>query len=172
MQLITDRTILIPIDIEMMNLISTGTSNQISKYYYNAEWPENDLIEAFPVFEELLKENGNDGFNLWLVVEKNNNQIIGSVGYIGKPDNEGHVEIGFGIIPSKRGKGFCRESVEALLKWGLSHNEVNCIIAQCDKSNIASRKILEKVGFECIGEKDDLLRWKLEKKFFQTFNIF
>ena len=163
MKLITDRTILIPIDIEIMNIISSRTSNQISEYYYNEEWPENELKEAFPVFEELLKENGNDGFNLWLVIEKKNNQIIGSVGYIGKPD-DGNVEIGFGIIPSKRGKGFCSESVEALIKWGLSHNEVHRIIAKCDKSNIASRKILEKTGFEYLGEKDDLLRWKLENR--------
>ena len=164
MKLITDRTILIPIDIEIMDIISRGTSNQIFEYYYNEEWPENDLKEAFPVFEELLKEKENDGFNLWLVIEKKNNQIIGSAGYIGKPDNEGNVEIGFGIIPSKRGKGFCSESVEALIKWGLSHNEVHRIIAQCDKSNIASRKILEKTGFEYLGEKDDLLRWKFENR--------
>jgi len=163
MKLITNRTILFPIDMEIMNVISNGTSSRFSEYYHNEEWPENDLKEAFPVFRELLKENGNDGFNIWLIVEKENNQIIGSAGFIGKPDNEGNVEIGFGIIPSKRGKGFCHESVEALLKWGLSRDEVKNIIAQCDKSNIASRKTLEKLGFEYLCEKDDLLSWRVEK---------
>ena len=161
MKLITNRTILFPIDMEIINVISDGTLSRFSEYYHNEEWPENDLTDALPVFRELLKENGNDGFNLWLIVEKENNQIIGSAGYIGKPNNEGNVEIGFGIIPSKRGKGFCHESVEALLKWGLSHDEVKNIIAQCDKSNIASRKTLEKLGFEYIGEKDNLLIWKM-----------
>jgi len=161
MKLITKRTVVFPIDIETMDAISNGTLSRISEYYHNEEWPENDLKEAFPVFIELLKENGNDGFNIWLIVEKKSNQIIGSAGYIGRPDNEGIVEIGFGIIPSKRGKGFCYESVEALLKWGLSHDEVKNIIAQCDKSNIASRKTLEKLGFEYIGEKDNLLSWKM-----------
>ena len=163
-KLTTDRTILLPIDMEMMNAISNGTQKQLSEYYYNDEWPDNDFKEALPEFEELLKKNGNDGFNIWLIIEKENNLIIGSAGYIGKPDEKGNIEIGFGIVPSRRGKGFCNEAVNALIKWGLSRDEVNGIIARCDKSNIASRKTIEKLGFEYLGEKDDLFTWKLEKK--------
>ena len=156
----TNRTILFPVDIETINAISNGT---LSEYYHNEEWPENDLREAFPVFIELLKKNGNNGFNLWLIIEKNNDMIIGSTGYIGNPDSEGNIEIGFGIIPSKRGKGFCCESVKALLKWGLSHDDVHCITAQCDVSNVASIKTIMKLGFEYLNEKDNLLTWKLNR---------
>ena len=163
MKLITERTILFPVDIEMLNAISDGTFNQCSAYHHNEEWPENDLKEALPVFIELLKENGNDGFNMWLIINKEDNQIIGSAGYIEKPDNEGNIEIGFGIIPSKREKGFCYEAVKALLQWGLSHDKVSSIIARCDKSNIASTKTIMKLGFEYLNEKDDLLIWKLHK---------
>jgi len=161
LKLVTDRTILFPIDIEMINAISNGTKNSFSEYYCNEEWPENDLKEAFPVFEKLLTENGIDGFNVWLIVEKKGNQIIGSAGYMGKPDNEGNIEIGFGIIPSKRGKGFCYEAVKALLEWGLCHDEVNGIIARCDKSNMVSRKTILKLGFEYLGDTEDLMTWKL-----------
>jgi len=163
MKLITDRTILLPIDTEIIHAISNGTSNRFPEYYYNEEWPENDLKEAFPVFEKLLEENGNDGFNLWLIIEKETNLIIGSAGYIGKPDQEGNIETGFGIIPSRREKGFCNESVKALLEWGLNQEEVNGIIARCDKSNMASKKTIIKLGFTYLGEKDDLLTWRLEK---------
>lgn len=164
MKLITDRTILIPIGIETINAISNGTLNQFSEYHHNNEWPENDLREAFPIFKQLLMNNGNDGFNLWLIVEKENNLIIGSAGYIGTPDNDGNVEIGFGIIPSRRRNGFCNESVKGLLEWGLNHDKVNGIIARCDKSNIASKKTITKLGFEYLNEEDDLLTWKLRKK--------
>ena len=163
-KLITNRTILFPIDIEIMNAISNGTLNQLSEYKHNDEWPDDDLKEAFPVFEELLKKNGNDGFNIWLIIEKENNRIIGSAGFIGKPDDEGNIEIGFGIVPSRRGNGFCHEAVSALLRWGFNQDEVNGIIARCDKSNIASRKSIMKLGFKYFSEKDDLLIWKLEKK--------
>ena len=163
MKLTTDRTILLPIDIEIINAISAGTLNQVSEYYHNEEWPEDDLKETFPVFKELLMENGSDGFNMWLIIEKENNRIIGSAGYIGKPDSEGNIEIGFGIIPSRRGKGFCSESVKKLLEWGLSNDNVNGITARCDKSNIASRKTIMKLGFEYLKEEDNLLTWKLGK---------
>jgi len=164
MKLITDRTILIPINIEIINAISNETLKQFSEYHHNEEWPEDDLKDALPVFKELLEKNGIDGFNLWLTVEKKSNQIIGSAGYIGKPDNNGNVEIGFGIIPSRRKNGFCNESVKALIEWGLNHNEVNNIIARCDKSNIASRKTIIKLGFEYISEKEDLLTWRYERR--------
>jgi RimJ/RimL family protein N-acetyltransferase len=163
MELITDRTILFPIDIEMMNAISNGTLNQCSKYHHNEEWPENDLKEALPVFIEILKKNGTDGFNMWFIIEKKSNLIIGSAGYIGKPDSEGNIEIGFGIIPGKRAQGFCYESVKALLEWGLSHNEVNAVIAQCEQSNMASIKTIQKLGFEYLHENANLLTWKLGK---------
>ena len=159
-ELITNRTCLFPIDMEIIKTVSNGA---FFEYYYNEEWPENDLKEAFPVFLELLKKNGNDGFNMWIIIEKANNQIIGSAGYIGRPDNEGYIELGFGIIPSKRQKGFCYESVKALIQWGLSHDKVNGIFARCDKSNIASRKTIIKLGFEYLNEKDNLLTWKLSK---------
>jgi RimJ/RimL family protein N-acetyltransferase len=164
MKLITDRTILIPVDTEIMNALSGGVPVQLSGYEPHKEWPEDDLKEAFPVFEELVKKNGKDGFNLWLIIEKESNLILGSAGYMGRPNNKGNIEIGFGIIPVRRKKGFCSESVKALLKWGLSHDDVNGIIARCDKSNIASRKTILKLGFEYLHEKDDLLVWKLERK--------
>ena len=163
MKLTTPRTILVPIDIEIMDAISTGTLNQVSEYHHNEEWPENDLKEAFPVFKKLLMETGNTGFNLWLIIEKECNLVIGSAGYIGEPDNEGNVEIGFGIIPSRRGKGFCTESVKTLLEWGLSHDEVTGIIARCDESNIASRKAILKLGFEYLKEEDNFVTFAIQK---------
>jgi RimJ/RimL family protein N-acetyltransferase len=164
MKLNTDRTILIPVDIEIMTALSGGVPKQLVGYEPHEEWPEDDLKEAFPVFEELVKKNGKDGFNLWLVVEKENHLIIGSAGYMGRPDKEGTVEIGFGVIPDRRRKGLCSESVKALLNWGLSHEDVNGIIARCDKSNLASRKTILKLGFEYLTEEDGLLIWELKKK--------
>ena len=163
-KLTTDRTILLSIDIEMIRAISGGTLNQVSEYHHNDEWPENDLKEALPVFIELLQKNGNDGFNIWLIIEKDNNQIIGSAGFIGQPDSKGNIEIGFGIIPSKRKKGYCYESVQALVDWGINHNDVKGIIARCDTSNTASKKTMMRLGFACMDENDNILTWHYPNK--------
>jgi RimJ/RimL family protein N-acetyltransferase len=162
MKLVTDRTILIPFNLGMIDVFS-GKSNS-SQYIHNEEWPENALIEAFPVFEDLLYTNGDDGFNLWLVIEKKTNMIIGSAGYIGRPNSEGDIEIGFGIIPSKREQGFCNESVKALLEWGFTHDIVKNIIAKCDAENTASIKAILKLGFEFICEEGDLWVGRLSKE--------
>lgn len=163
MELITGRTILFPITVDIIDAIIKQTQElKINEYHYNEEWPEADLREAFPVFRELLESNGTDGFNLWLIAEKESRLIIGSAGYMGKPDNEGIIEIGFGIIPGKRGNGFCSESVRALLKWGLCRNGVHTIIARCEKSNTASQKTIARLGFKFIGTDDGLMKWELK----------
>jgi RimJ/RimL family protein N-acetyltransferase len=164
MKLTTNRIILFPIDLEIFKAISNGTLQPFSEYHYNEEWAGDDLKKALPMFEEFLKRNGNDGFNLWLVIEKESNLMVGSVGYVGKPNNEGEIEICFEIAPNERRKEFCLESVKTLLKWGFNHNEVNCIIARCKKNNIPSKNVIMKLGFEYFCEKDDFLIWKLEKK--------
>ena len=52
MKLITERTILVPVDMEMITALSGGGTKQFSGYKHNEEWPDNDLKEALPVFEE------------------------------------------------------------------------------------------------------------------------
>lgn len=70
---------------------------------------------------------------------------------------------GFGVIPSERRKGFCEESVKALLYWALQSKKVNKVIAHCDLDNIASFNVLKKCGFNQINEKNGLLEWEYEK---------
>ena len=58
MKLTTDRTILFPIDMEIIDAILNDALNQYTGYHHNEEWPEKDLQEAFPVFRELLEKTG------------------------------------------------------------------------------------------------------------------
>jgi RimJ/RimL family protein N-acetyltransferase len=165
MELNTERTRLIPITIDIINNIENGSLNDNNSYdfHYNDEWPEDDLYEAIPVFRNLLEMNGTDGFNLWIIIFKKTNMIIGSAGYIGRPDDSGDVEIGFGVIPSAYGRGFCSEAVRALVDWGLQDNDVKSIVAHCSPHNAASQKVVEKLGFKFIKEDDNLQEWRMTK---------
>jgi [ribosomal protein S5]-alanine N-acetyltransferase len=87
--------------------------------------------------------------------------VIGSLGLIGAPDEEGRVELGFGIVPSRRGQGYCTEAVRGLLEWVKGRAEVSKLIAHCDPANAGSRNVLTKSGFTCLGEVDGLVDWEL-----------
>lgn len=163
MNLETDKLLIVPLSKEIVKKLDNSEEKLSQDFYRNSEWPEPDLKEAFPAYIKLLDRNGCDGFNLWLVVEKESNLVIGSLGFKGRPNSKGEVEIGFGIIPSKRGMGYSVQAVNILTCWALGHTEVSSVIAFCDKENIASRKVLANSGYLLEGEENNLFSWRIKK---------
>ncbi len=164
-KIITNRLILVPFTIELIDAAIANDKIEMKNigFLSNNEWPESDLIEALPFFRDLIIVNGINGFNSWLIIELTSHEIIGSAGFIGNPDNRGNVEIGFEIIPSKRGNGYCSEAVTGLIHWAFEHDSVKTIIAHCNFDNENSEKVLIKCGFFKIGSIDKLNEYKFNR---------
>jgi RimJ/RimL family protein N-acetyltransferase len=124
------------------------------------EWPEPDLVEALPHFQRLIRDHGDTGFNGWLMLEKRSREIVGSLGFMGETDENGSVEIGFGIVPGKRRQGYCEEAARALMGWAEGRPGVRWITARCGEDNEKSIGLLRKLGFSEIGREDALIEWK------------
>ncbi len=61
-------------------------------------------------------------------------------------------EIGYWLSPDFHGKGFMTESSKAILNIAFKILELNKVVAGCTSQNIASSLVLEKSGFQFIGE--------------------
>jgi RimJ/RimL family protein N-acetyltransferase len=61
------------------------------------------------------------------------------------------LEIGYTLVPSERGKGFCSEAVKIMVDYLFLSKEIMRIQAQTDQRNTASQKVLEKAGFKKEG---------------------
>ncbi|MNR39086.1 ribosomal-protein-S5-alanine N-acetyltransferase [compost metagenome] len=101
------------------------------------------------------------GFESWLIVEKEGMNIIGDAGFKGKPDQEGAVDLGYGIIDSARRKGYAVEAAEALISWAFKQQEVKVITARCMHVNEGSTKTLERLGFYEKVIKEEMIHWFL-----------
>jgi RimJ/RimL family protein N-acetyltransferase len=64
------------------------------------------------------------------------------------------LEIGYSLVPSERGKGFCSEAVKIMVDYLFLSKDIMRIQAQTDQRNGASQKVLEKAGFK----KEGILR--------------
>ena len=64
------------------------------------------------------------------------------------------LEIGYALLPTERGKGYCTESAKVLVDYLFLSRDIPCIQATTDIRNAASQKVLEKVGFK----KEGILR--------------
>jgi len=99
---------------------------------------------------------------LWTAISKNENKMIGDICFVGEPNTEGEVEIGYGTYNEFQGKGYMTEIVNGIVAWTKTQPSVKSIIASTEKTNTASFKVLEKNSFIKIGETDTLFNWKLE----------
>lgn len=103
------------------------------------------------------------GWGLWLIELREANLVIGSVGFKGRPDAAGVIEIGYGISASYRRRGYTFEAAQALVAWGFAQPGVRSITAECLPDNIGSIRILEKLGMRQVGFVHSYLRWRLDK---------
>ena len=132
-------------------------------------WPvEKDIL---PDLALLLKADQSlIGWLLWFIIHKVDRCFIGDVGFKGKPDKDGMIEIGYSIIPEYRKMGLGFESVQTLIRFGFSVPEVKIITANTDSQNLFSIKILRKMNMYCydseIEEGKEILKWKLTKEDF------
>lgn len=96
--------------------------------------------------EELKRDPSVKGWGVWFVLLRETGQVIGDIGFKGKPDAQKTVEVGYGIIPAAQNQGFATEAVRALLEWAFSTGQVERVTAECLRDNVASIRVLEKLG--------------------------
>ena len=101
---------------------------------------------------------------LWTVILKGENKMVGDLCFVGEPDTEGEVEIGYGTYEEFRKRGFMTEAVSGIIKWAEKQPNIRSIIASTEKSNIDSFSILERNNFIKSGETETIYNWRLRIK--------
>lgn len=101
-------------------------------------------------------------YTVWQIISKTDNCAVGGICFKGRPNIDGEVEIGYGTEPAYQNKGYMTEAVKAIIQWAMKQDEVLYIIAETEKSNIASHKVLEKNGMTVYKETDTSLWWRYD----------
>ncbi|MER5476709.1 GNAT family N-acetyltransferase [Streptomyces sp. NPDC002734] len=91
----------------------------------------------------------------YVLVRREDDRAVGSMGFHGPPDEDGQVEIGYDLAVAARGKGYATEALRALSTWALAHDGVDVVTARVDPANTASRHVLERGGFARAGHVDE-----------------
>ncbi len=99
----------------------------------------------------------------WQVLDRSTGRVIGGVGLRGGPV-EGKVEMGYGIAPSQQGRGYATEAARAIVAVARRDGTVTAVVAGTSPDNRASQRVLEKVGFHCVGRGSDV-RYVLDLAF-------
>ena len=75
---------------------------------------------------------------------------MGDLCFKGLPEN-GHPEIGYGLLPEYEHQGYATEAVRAACRWAFGQPGVTAVEAETDPGNTASQAVLRRVGFVPTG---------------------
>jgi [ribosomal protein S5]-alanine N-acetyltransferase len=95
------------------------------------------------------------------VIERGSGLAVGGIGFSGPPD-QGEVEVGYGIVPSRQGRGYATEAVQAMVTMAWAHPSVTAVLAGTDPGNEASQRVLEKAGFRRVAAAGEY-RYRLDR---------
>ncbi len=159
----TERLILIPVTLEMTKSLMSGNYDEIEKLGLHSDgmWPTSDTKDILPIINRAFERDPEpSGFEFWMIVRKDTHLIIGDIGFHGKPNVEGAVEVGFGFIENERGKGYGHEALSGIMEWLKNQDCVQVIKADCLIDNKPSIRILEKAGMKEVYRNEEYIFWK------------
>ena len=120
---------------------------------YLPDPPYASVDEARGFLERYQKVYRTDGFARWAVVEDATGESLGWCGLRRMPDGE--VDVGYRFFRSAWGRGVATEAARASLDHGFRVLALPRIIGRADPGNLASLRVLEKIGLRY--EKEDML---------------
>lgn len=110
------------------------------------------------------------GYGTYTLIRKADNNKIGTCGLFDRDGLEG-IDIGFALLPGYEGKGYAFEAALKLKNVAYSEFGITSIDAITTKDNLASQKLLEKLGLQKIGttrlpnEEEELLLYRTPENY-------
>lgn len=110
--------------------------------------PHQNVEETYQVVGQMLKHWESGGTCPFAITTRALDTIIGMIAM--HPDGF-RLGIGYVLARAHWGKGYVPEAAQAIIDWALQQPFIYRIYATTDVENLASRRVLEKVGMQCEG---------------------
>jgi RimJ/RimL family protein N-acetyltransferase len=103
-------------------------------------------VKANPDFAEIA---------IILAISKDRSEVVGSAGFHDFPDENGMIEIGYGIVPEMQNQGFGTELLLGMWKLICARTDVKILRYTVSPDNAPSLHLVRKLGFTEIGVQID-----------------
>ncbi|WP_433257704.1 GNAT family N-acetyltransferase [Streptosporangium sp. CA-135522] len=150
--LTTDRLILRTWTLDEVDAVLKGARS--------ARWAEDFPAEGDHVIVGLFSQ-----YPAWLgeyghrqIIERDSGLVVGSIGLFWPP-GDGTLEIGYGVVASRRSRGYASEATRALTEFAFTAPGVHTVYANVELSNPPSIRVLEKAGFQRLSAEEDTARF-------------
>lgn len=133
---------LIPCDAELLESAIAGDDDLAKKLKVSiqAQWTAFGVDALQYSLDRLREGEDESGWWTYFPIHKQDNKLIGSGGYKGKP-REGTVELGYEIAPEYRNRGLATEMTKGLIENAFKDENVKILIAHTLGQNNPSTKV-------------------------------
>lgn len=111
--------------------------------------------EALAFITKAKHDSENRILYYWIIREKDQDQMIGSICLWNLSKEENTAELGYDLSPEFQGKGIMNEAMVSVCDFGFSKLKVGMIEAFTQKQNEASKRLLERNGFVHAEDRKD-----------------
>lgn len=149
----TERLILKKIEPgDHLNIYKGLSHPEVIRYYGVHYYSLEETEEQMKWYSNLEKS----GSGMWWTIRlKENNHFCGAIGYNDLQEEHKKAEIGFWLLPEFWGKGFVRESANAVINYIFKELDLHRLEAYVEAENENSSKALRKLGFKHEGRMVD-----------------
>jgi len=164
MQIETERLFLAPLTAGQIWLWSKNITalEEIMDCHYCAESMAGAFLEVVEKQAEkaTIDEKNYLYYTFWFIIRKSDRVVVGSACFKNPPNENGEIEIGYGLGKDFEHNGYMAECVKAMCDWALKQKDISCVTAQTDFDNIASENVLKRCGFK-LYKHAETNWWKL-----------
>jgi len=120
------------------------------RYYPWTERRAEDVQAFVRAFVEQQRQQPRLKYQVAIILP-DQDQLIGNCGIRKDTPDARQADIGFELDPVHWGQGYATEAAHALLQFGFGELNLHRIWARCLADNVASARVLEKVGMQLEG---------------------
>ncbi len=162
----TRRLTLVPFTLALVNAALRDRSQlgRLLAAQVPDDWPNDDVLSMLSQDAVLLEAEPHRSEWSYLAIHTGERVLIGDIGFHAPPDVNGSIEIGYDILAAYRRQGYAVEATTALLNWAFHQPEVRYVVAECLMGNIASIRVLEKLGLHRVSTTYESIWWRLTRE--------
>lgn len=127
-------------------------------HIYLGNKPVTSIEQVREAIANIRQQYLENGIGRWAVILKETNEFIGWSGLKLEKNVNGYetfYDLGYRFIQKHWGKGYAYETAKAFVDFGFNDMKLEKINAYADFDNLASRRVLEKIGMHFVNAFDD-----------------
>jgi ribosomal-protein-alanine N-acetyltransferase len=147
------------------HLFALHTSAEVMRYWDSPRWTDRARADRFVAVCERLAEEGSGAR---VAIDRvSDGAFVGWCAVTGWNPDFRSASLGYCLDQPAWGYGYATEAAHALLRWTFDTLDLNRVQAEADTRNVASARVLEKLGFvregtlreDCIVDGDVSDSW-------------